>query len=85
MPTYNYGRFLPEALESLCAQTLRDWECIVVDDGSTDDTIAVLGTAAANDSRVRYVSQANLGPSAARNRGAELRASVGRPSRPGPG
>ena len=69
MPTYNYGRFLPEALESLRAQTLRDWECIVVDDGSTDDTIAVLGTAAANDSRVRYVSQANLGPSAARNRG----------------
>jgi glycosyltransferase involved in cell wall biosynthesis len=69
LPTYNYGRFLPDALESVRKQTYQDWECIVVDDGSTDDTIAVLRTAAANDRRVRYVSQANLGPSAARNRG----------------
>ena len=69
LPTYNYGRFLPCALESLRAQTFADWECIVVDDGSTDDTNEVLRTEAANDRRVRYVSQANLGPSAARNRG----------------
>jgi glycosyltransferase involved in cell wall biosynthesis len=69
VPTYNYARFLPDALESLRAQTYSDWECIVVDDGSTDDTTAVLRIAAANDGRVRYVSQANAGPSAARNRG----------------
>jgi glycosyltransferase involved in cell wall biosynthesis len=69
IPAYNYGRFLPDALESLRAQTYSDWECIVVDDGSTDDTTAVLRVAAANDSRLRCVSQANAGPSAARNRG----------------
>ncbi len=69
VPTYNYARFLPDAVESLLAQTFGDWECIVVDDGSTDDTPAVVGAATANDGRVRYVSQANRGPSAARNRG----------------
>jgi glycosyltransferase involved in cell wall biosynthesis len=69
VPTYNYGRFLPDALESLRKQTYPDWECIVVDDGSTDDTMAAVRAAAANDGRVRYVSQANRGPSAARNRG----------------
>ena len=69
VPTYNCGRFLPDALESLRTQTYADWECIVVDDGSTDDTPAVLQAAAANDGRMRYVSQTNRGPSAARNRG----------------
>ena len=69
VPTYNYARFLPDALESLRAQTFGDWECIVVDDGSTDETPAVVGAAAANDGRVRCVFQANRGPSAARNRG----------------
>lgn len=69
VPAYNYARFLPEALESVRAQTYPDWECIVVDDGSTDETASVLRAAATNDSRVRYVSQTNRGPSAARNRG----------------
>jgi len=69
VPTYNYGRFLPDALESIRKQTYPDWECIVVDDGSTDDTLTVVSAAAANDGRVRYVSQANKGPNAARNRG----------------
>ncbi|MGD0122802.1 MAG: glycosyltransferase family A protein [Candidatus Limnocylindrales bacterium] len=69
VPTHNYARFLPEALESVRAQTYPDWECIVVDDGSTDETTSVLRAAATADSRVRYVSQSNRGPSAARNRG----------------
>jgi glycosyltransferase involved in cell wall biosynthesis len=69
VPTYNYARFLPDALESLRSQTYGDWECIVVDDGSTDATRAVVATAMANDGRVRYVHQPNRGPSAARNRG----------------
>jgi glycosyltransferase involved in cell wall biosynthesis len=69
VPTHNYARFLPDALESLQAQTCGDWECIVVDDGSTDATRAVVATATANDGRVRYVHQPNRGPSAARNRG----------------
>lgn len=69
VPAHNYARFLPEALASVRAQTDSDWECIVVDDGSTDETASVLRAAAADDSRVRYVSQGNQGPSAARNRG----------------
>jgi glycosyltransferase involved in cell wall biosynthesis len=69
VPTYNYARYLPEALESVRAQTYPDWECIVVDDGSTDETASVLRAAATKDGRIRYVSQDNQGPSAARNRG----------------
>jgi glycosyltransferase involved in cell wall biosynthesis len=69
VPTFNYARFLPEALASVRAQAYADWECIVVDDGSTDETASVLRAAATSDGRVRYVSQSNSGPSAARNRG----------------
>ncbi|MET0624601.1 MAG: glycosyltransferase, partial [Pyrinomonadaceae bacterium] len=38
VPTYNYGRFIGQTLDSLRAQTYAAWECVVVDDGSTDDT-----------------------------------------------
>ena len=67
VPTYNYGRYIAEALESILAQTVSDLEVIVVDDGSTDDTQAVLGRF--TDPRVRTVLQPNAGASAARNRG----------------
>lgn len=69
IPTYNYARYLPSALRSLQLQTHANWECLVVDDGSTDDTAAVVGRTATRDPRVRYVAQDNLGMSAARNRG----------------
>ena len=69
VPTYNYARFLPEALASVRGQTYLDWECIVVDDGSTDETASVMRAETTTDDRVRYVSQSNRGPSAARNRG----------------
>jgi glycosyltransferase involved in cell wall biosynthesis len=69
VPTYNYGRFLPDALESVRGQTYQDWECIVLDDGSTDATAEIVRAVAANDGRVKYLSQANRGPNAARNRG----------------
>ena len=67
VPAYNYGRYLPDALESVLSQTLQDWECVVVDDGSTDDTPAVVAAYVARDSRFRYLRQANGGPAAARN------------------
>lgn len=69
VPAYNYARFLPAALDSVVAQTFRDWECIVVDDGSTDDTAAVARDYALRDPRIRLIQQQNRGVSAARNCG----------------
>ena len=68
MPCYNQARFLPEAVASLQAQVYSHWDCIIVNDGSTDDTAQVGARLAAEDSRVRLISQKNRGPSAARNR-----------------
>lgn len=66
IPTYNYGRFVAGAIDSVLAQTHAPLECVVVDDGSTDDTPAVLG---AYGARIRVVRQENRGLSAARNAG----------------
>jgi glycosyltransferase involved in cell wall biosynthesis len=67
IPAYQHGRDLPSCLDSLFAQTLTDFEVIVVDDGSTDDTAQRLQPYAA---RLKVISQANQGGNAARNRGA---------------
>ena len=69
VPTYNYGRFIGQTIESLQSQTYRDWECVIVDDGSTDDTEEVAARLVAEDARVRYVRQENLRQAAARNNG----------------
>jgi glycosyltransferase involved in cell wall biosynthesis len=69
IPCFNDAAFVGDALASLSAQTLPDWECIVVDDGSTDDTAAVVAAQAEADERIRYLWQVNRGPSAARNAG----------------
>jgi glycosyltransferase involved in cell wall biosynthesis len=68
LPTYNRGQFLRDAVESVLRQTFTDWELIVVDDGSTDDTCAfVLGL---QDARVQLVPIAHSGsPAWARNAG----------------
>ena len=68
IPTYNRARLLARALDSVLHQTWADFEMLIVDDGSTDGTAAVV--AARADARVRYLRQpANGGVSAARNRG----------------
>jgi glycosyltransferase involved in cell wall biosynthesis len=64
IPCYNQGRYLCEAIRGVLCQTYRDFEIIVVDDGSTDNTREV-----AAQNPVRYVVQRNQGLSAARNRG----------------
>jgi GT2 family glycosyltransferase len=64
IPTYNRSALLVETLESVFAQTCQDFEIIVVNDGSTDDTAAVLGKYGA---RLHCVHQANAGLNAARN------------------
>jgi len=57
---YNMGRWLGETLQSISAQTVRDWECIIVDDGSTDDT-AVVAEMYTRDPRFTLLRQANGG------------------------
>ena len=69
--TYNYARFLGGALQSALGQTFRDLEAIVVDDGSTDDTAAVVRPFLA-DGRVRYVRTDHRGQPQAKNTGVRL-------------
>lgn len=69
IPCYKQAVFLPQALDSVLAQTLGNLECIVVNDGSPDNTRDVVASYLLRDSRVRYVEQTNQGLSAARNRG----------------
>ena len=67
--TYNYGRYISQALQSLVDQTYNNWECIVIDDGSEDNTAAVLAEWVKKDQRISYYFQKNTGPSVARNNG----------------
>lgn len=67
MPAHNVAGFVGTAVDSVLAQSLRDWELFVVDDGSADGTDKVV--AARPDPRIRLVRQSNAGVSAARNRG----------------
>ncbi len=69
VPTYNQARFLPAALDSLLAQTVQEWEALVVDDGSTDETYKILAEYAAQDERFRVFSKPNGGTSSALNEG----------------
>jgi glycosyltransferase involved in cell wall biosynthesis len=69
VPSYNYGHLVRETLDSIAAQTYAAWECVVVDDGSTDDTEAVVRAYAEAEPRVRYVRQENARQAAARNNG----------------
>jgi len=70
IPTYNRAALLKIAVQSVLAQTHRDCELIVVDDGSTDDTENQMREF--NDPRVRFVKQSNAGVSAARNHGLKI-------------
>jgi glycosyltransferase involved in cell wall biosynthesis len=69
VPTYNRGYCLNQTIASALAQTYDHLEIVVVDDGSTDDTSALLATAQLRDHRVRSLRQENAGVSVARNRG----------------
>jgi glycosyltransferase involved in cell wall biosynthesis len=71
VPCYNGGRFLRDLVQSLQSQTFSDWECVIVDDGSTDDSRQIGDILAASDSRIIMKSQNNKGMAEARNAGYE--------------
>ena len=71
VPVYNAERWLRRCLDSICAQTFRDLDIILIDDGSTDGSSRICDEYAGKDPRVRCVHTENRGLSAARNRGIE--------------
>ncbi len=76
IPAYNAQSTLAETVRSLLAQSLTDWQAIIVDDGSTDSTTSIASDFAWRDERITYLRQPNQGLAAARNTG--LDAATGR-------
>jgi Glycosyl transferase family 2 len=68
MPAYNAAEHIAEAIRSVAAQTYTNWELLVVDDGSTDDTGAIVAGLDLPADKLRYLTQSNAGEGAARNR-----------------
>ena len=69
---YNQAHCITNTLESVVAQTYTKWECIIVDDGSTDNSEGVIKAFIKDDSRFKYIYQVNKGVSVARNTGFKL-------------
>ncbi len=73
MPAYNCEKYVVEAINSILAQTYRNWELLVLDDGSKDNTLRIIEDFSQNDSRIKALPNGkNMGVSATRNRGIEL-------------
>ncbi|MGN1157485.1 MAG: glycosyltransferase family 2 protein, partial [Agathobacter sp.] len=72
IPVYNAEKTIRRCLESIMSSKYEDYEVIVVDDGSTDNSAAILFEYANRDHRVKIINQPNSGPSIARNKGLEL-------------
>ncbi len=69
IPLYNREHFISDTLKSVRSQTFENWECIVVDDGSTDNGIKVVEQICKEDSRIKLIQQTNNGAQSARNNG----------------
>ena len=72
IPAYNYAHYLPFTIDSVVEQTLSDWECLIIDDGSTDNTKDVAEKYTVADRRIKYFYKANGGLSSARNYGLQM-------------
>lgn len=72
IPAYNCKKYISETIKSVLCQTYSDYECIIVDDGSTDGTDRVIAKIVDGDNRFKIVQQENLGECAARNTGISL-------------
>ena len=71
IPVYNTAKYLPECVDSVLNQTFRDYEIILIDDGSTDGSAAICDAYAEEHDHIHVIHQANAGASAARNAGIE--------------
>jgi glycosyltransferase involved in cell wall biosynthesis len=69
IPAYNQGAYLADTLQSILNQSYQYWECIIVNDGSTDDTAIIAREWATKDARFQYIPKENGGVSSARNAG----------------
>ena len=69
IPAFNVAAWIEGTIDSVLRQDFKDWELIVVDDGSTDETPAIIDRIASQDSRISVIRQANAGPGVARNVG----------------
>ena len=72
MPVYNAGLYIDEAIESILNQTLTDYEFIIIDDGSSDDSFSKICQWASKDNRIKAIKHENMGRSLTRNKGIEL-------------
>ena len=72
VPVYKVEKYLRRCLDSIVAQTFTDWECILIDDGSPDNSGKICDEYAEKDGRFRVIHQENAGVSAARNAGLEV-------------
>ena len=72
IPVYNVAEYLPQCLESVINQTLKDIEIICINDGSTDNSLEILREYEKKDGRIKIIDKENEGVSAARNKGIEV-------------
>ena len=72
VPVYNVGQDLGRCLDSIQAQTYANWEQLLIDDGSTDNTLALCSEAAARDPRLRVIQSDHAGPGPTRQKGLDL-------------
>lgn len=72
VPCYNQAQFLPETLESIMQQTYHNWECIIMNDGSQDNTDEIAKIWIEKDHRIQYLKKENTGVCDTRNKGIAL-------------
>src|SRR5690606_36436728 len=71
IPCYNAEKYIAETIESVINQTYKNWELIVVNDGSTDNSPDIIKEFVANDNRIAFIDKPNSGVSDSRNKGLE--------------
>lgn len=72
VPVYNVEKYLDKCLASILGQTFKDYECIIVDDGSPDNSNTIIDNYVKKDQRFKVIHQKNMGLSAARNVGLDI-------------